>query len=397
MLFRVNLLGLFYNLLFCILSCGMKLKWLLAIFVPIYGFAVWLRNKLFDWGVLKQEEFDIPIISVGNITVGGTGKTPMIEFLIDILSRNYNIAVLSRGYKRKSKGFVLATADSTVSDIGDEPLQILKKFPNVTVAVDADRRRGIAKLMAVEPKIDVILLDDAFQHRYVSPLISILLTDYNRLFFDDSLLPLGRLREFASARYRANIIVVTKCPDSLKPIDKRILIKKMNLYPYQRLFFAVQGYGDMVRLHGSGHDKSEKLSANNLGINPRILAVSGIANPKHFDAYLRSFCKNTSTLHFGDHHDFDRHDIKLIESQFIKMKEKSPGASYIVVTEKDAARLSCMKLPKSIRNDMYVLPVKTVFMDNDGEAISKYIKYTVFSNRRGSMPSPADKANNILM
>ncbi len=375
----------------------MKIKWLLAIFVPVYGFVVWLRNKLFDWGALKQEEFDIPIISVGNITVGGTGKTPMTEFLIRALSSDYRIAVLSRGYKRKSKGFVLAGANSTADDIGDEPLQIFKKFPGVTVAVDADRRHGIRELMALEPKIDVILLDDAFQHRYVSPLISILLTDYNRLFFDDSLLPLGRLREFASARYRANIIIVTKCPDTLKPIDKRILIKKMNLYPYQRLFFATQGYDDMVKLHKGNYVAEERLSATNLGINPRILAVSGIATPKHFDSYLRSFCKNTSVIHFGDHHNFDKHDIKLIENRFLQLKEKSPGSSYIVVTEKDAARLSCIRLPKSIRNDIYVLPVKTVFAENDGETLTKYIKYTVFSNRRGKMPSPADRANTILI
>lgn len=376
----------------------MKLKWLLAIFVPIYGFVVWLRNKLFDWGTLKQEEFDIPIISVGNITVGGTGKTPMIEFLIRALSKDYRIAVLSRGYKRDSKGFVLAKKNSTVADIGDEPLQIMKKFPDVTVAVDADRRRGIRMLMEVEPKIDVILLDDAFQHRYVSPLVSILLTDYNRLFFDDKLLPLGRLREFPSARYRANIIIVTKCPDDLKPIDKRILIKKMNLYPYQRLFFSTQCYDDMVKLSANGsYDLSEKLSVRNLGINPRILAVSGIANPKHFDGYLRSFCKNTSTIHFGDHHDFNKQDIKLIENRFLQMKEKSPGASYIVVTEKDAARLSCMKLPKSIRNDIYVLPVRTLFAEDDAVALSKYIKYAVFSNRRGRSVSPSDKSNNILI
>lgn len=375
----------------------MKFKWLLAIFVPLYGFVVWLRNKLFDWGYLKQEEFDIPVISVGNITVGGTGKTPMIEFLIRALSKDYRIAVLSRGYRRESKGFVLASKNSTVADIGDEPLQIFKKFPDVTVAVDADRRRGIRKLMEIEPKIDVVLLDDAFQHRYVAPLVSILLTDYNRLFFDDRLLPLGRLREFPSARYRANIIIVTKCPDDLKPIDKRILIKKMNLYPYQRLFFATQGYDDMVRFSAGNFESAERLPAWNLGINPRILAVSGIANPKHFDGYLRSVCKNTSTLHFGDHHDFDRQDIKSIEHRFLNMKDKSPGSSYIVVTEKDAARLSCMKLPKSIRNDIYVLPVKTIFAEGDGEALSKYIKYAVFSNRRGKAPSLSDKSNNILI
>lgn len=375
----------------------MKLKWLLAIFVPIYGFVVWLRNKLFDWGAFKQKEFDIPVISVGNITVGGTGKTPLIEFLINSLAGDYRIAVLSRGYKRKSKGFVIASNNSTAADIGDEPYQIFKKFPHVTVAVDSNRCRGIEMLMAIEPKIDVVLLDDAFQHRYVMPLISVLLTDYNRLFFDDSLLPLGRLREFPSARYRANIIIVTKCPDDLKPIDKRILIKKMNLYPYQRLFFSTLGYDDMIKFPDSGKGAPDKLSAWNLGINPRILAVSGIANPKHFDSYLRSICKNTSTLHFGDHHDFDKQDIKTIENKFLQMKAKSPGASYIVVTEKDAARLAGMKLPKSIRNDIYVLPVKTVFTESDSEALSKYIKYTIFSNRRGKTGSQSDKNNNILI
>ena len=189
----------------------------------LYGLGVEIRNKLFDWGILPAEEFDIPVISVGNLAVGGTGKTPHIEYLIELLGHKYHIAVLRRGYKRKSRGFILADDKSTAREIGDEPYQIKRKYPNITVAVDANRRRGIKQLKKQIPDIDVILLDDAFQHRYVTPLSSIVLTDYNRALHLDKLLPAGRLRESRHELSRANMVIVTKCPIDMKPIEYNII------------------------------------------------------------------------------------------------------------------------------------------------------------------------------
>lgn len=197
----------------------------------IYGAAVRLRNTLFEVGILKSRAFDIPMISVGNITIGGTGKTPHVEYLVRLLKDRFNVAVLSRGYKRKSRGFVLAGADSTVRDIGDEPYQMKTKFPGITVAVDKDRCHGVDRLTDdnTAEDIDVILLDDAFQHRYVKPGINILLVDYHRLIIYDKLLPAGRLREPLSGKNRADIVIVTKCPKGLKPMEFRVITKAMNL------------------------------------------------------------------------------------------------------------------------------------------------------------------------
>ena len=214
-----------------------KIKKLLLPLSALYGVVVWFRNKLFDWSILPSEEFSVPVICVGNITAGGTGKTPHVEYLIELLKKDYKVAVLSRGYKRKTSGFVLADTQSTVKTIGDEPLQIFKKFPDIIVAVDGNRRRGIKKLLNIpeEKRPEIILLDDAFQHRYVKPFLSILLIDSNRLIYEDTLLPAGRLRESRAGKDRANMVVVTKCSPELKPIDFRLISKHLDLYPYQDL------------------------------------------------------------------------------------------------------------------------------------------------------------------
>ena len=195
----------------------------------LYGMGVRLRNKLFDWEIIESKQYSVPIICIGNLSVCGTGKTPHTEYLIELLSTKYKIAVLSRGYKRKTSGFVLADATSTSNDIGDEPYQIKTKYPNIRVAVDSKRRRGIDKLLAlpVAERPDVILLDDAFQHRYVAPSLSIILTDYSRLLYEDCLLPVGRLREPMSGLERCDIVLVTKCPDGIKPIEYRIIEEKI--------------------------------------------------------------------------------------------------------------------------------------------------------------------------
>ena len=220
-------------------------KWLYPV-SWIYGAVVVMRNKLFDWGIFRSKSFDVPVICVGNLAVGGTGKTPHTEYLIKLLRDKYQVAVLSRGYKRRTKGYVLATPQCTAKTIGDEPYQMYTKFSSVTLAVDEKRCHGIEKLLKLkEPSTDVILLDDAFQHRHVKAGLNILLTDYHRLFCDDTLLPAGRLREPVSGKNRAQIVIVTKCPQDIKPIDYNIITKRLNLYPYQRLFFSSFRYGNL--------------------------------------------------------------------------------------------------------------------------------------------------------
>ena len=203
----------------------------------LYGLGVGIRNQLFELGILRQNSFDVPVISVGNITVGGSGKTPHVEYLIRLLQDKAQVAVLSRGYKRKSNGYQLANDNSTMQTIGDEPYQMKQKFPSIHVAVDANRCRGIRHIINEEPtnNTDVILLDDAFQHRYVKPGINILLVDYHRLIIYDKLMPAGRLREPLSGKDRADVVIITKCPKDLKPMEFRVLSKAMNLYPYQSL------------------------------------------------------------------------------------------------------------------------------------------------------------------
>lgn len=247
----------------------------------LYGAAVMMRNKLFDWEVLQSKSFDIPIISVGNLAVGGTGKTPHTEYLIKSLCNQYNVAVLSRGYKRHTKGYVLATPESTARSIGDEPYQMHQKFPSVTVAVDEKRCHGIEKLLALQkPSIDVILLDDAFQHRYVKPGLSILLTDYHRLFCDDTLLPAGRLREPISGKNRAQIVIVTKCPQDIKPIDYNIITKRLNLYPYQQLFFSSFRYGNpLLKSVGLPFIRSSLFICETAPLKSRFFIAAGYPIP----------------------------------------------------------------------------------------------------------------------
>ena len=216
-----------------------------------YGAGVWLRNTAFSIGLLPQEEFDIPVVSVGNITVGGTGKTPHVEYIVEALYRRYHMAVLSRGYKRMTKGFILASNNMSPRDIGDEPYQIYRKYGGlITLAVCENRRKGIRQLMRIDPEINLILLDDGFQHRYVKPKVNIVLMDYNRPSYDDKLMPLGSLREPVTSLTRCDIVVATKCPTGLSPVDIRMMKKNLEQYmfppPSQQLFFSNIRYADPV-------------------------------------------------------------------------------------------------------------------------------------------------------
>ena len=227
----------------------------------IYGLAVGVRNKLFDFGILKQKAFDLPVISVGNITVGGSGKTPHVEYLIELLKDKVKTAVLSRGYKRHTKGYILADNNSTTEDIGDEPFQMKRKFDNIYVAVDSKRRHGIERLISDNDTkdTDVVLLDDAFQHRYVKPGINILLVDYHRLIIYDNLLPAGRLREPMSGKKRADMVIITKCPKDLKPMEFRVLTKAMDLFPYQDLYFTTIDYIRLKKVFGNNEGEDNEM------------------------------------------------------------------------------------------------------------------------------------------
>ena len=250
----------------------------------------------FELGILKTRSFDIPVISVGNITVGGTGKTPHVEYLVKHLKDLFHVAVLSRGYKRKSKGFIIANDKTTMLEIGDEPYQMKQKFPQVTVAVDKSRCHGIEELTSHDKRLDVILLDDAFQHRYVKPGVNILLVDYHRLVIYDTLLPAGRLREPLTGKDRADIVIVTKCPKDLKPMEYRVITKAMKLYAYQSLYFTALEYDDLQPVFGGN---SRPLSS--LKPKEHVLLLTGIASPEQMIHDLKPYTKNLTPLSFADH------------------------------------------------------------------------------------------------
>ncbi len=361
-------------------------KWLLPL-SWLYGLGVRVRNALFDVGLLKSESFDVPVISVGNITVGGTGKTPHVEYLIGLLRNICHVAVLSRGYKRKSRGYIVADKGSTARTIGDEPWQMKQKFPDVTVAVDRDRRHGIRRLTEdkSEAGIDVVLLDDAFQHRYVKPGINILLVDYHRLIIYDKLLPAGRLREQLSGKDRADIVIVTKCPADLKPMEFRVITKAMNLYPYQHLYFTRLDYEPMRPLAGG-----KPRAIDTIGKETHVLLLTGIASPGQMMLDMAPHCPNITPLTFADHHAFTPADAELINGRLAAM----PEPRIIVTTEKDAARLAGLQgLSDEARRATYVLPVRIRFMldqeDNFNENIIGYVR----KNSRNSILAKAKDDN----
>lgn len=363
-------------------SSGIKYYPLLAPLAWLYGIVVWLRNRLFDWNILSSESFDIPVISVGNITVGGTGKTPHIEHLIRTLSdASYRVAVLSRGYKRHTRGFKLVSMSSTAAEVGDEPLQIKHKFPTVTVAVDANRRRGIRKLAEQTHGIDIVLLDDAYQHRYVVPSMSILLTSFDRMIYEDKLLPVGRLREPVVEKSRANIVIVTKCPEVLKPIDYRLLAKHLNLYPYQSLYFTGLRYDDLKAVFPA--ENATRITVETLRNTPgEILLVAGIASPGLFAEYIGKYTPHARLWSFGDHHEFSTRELRKIE-KWIATSIENGGRGYVIVTEKDAARLlDCPRVSQLLKSHLYYLPLRIHFMLEQEETFNRQIKESIVRFRR---------------
>ncbi|MBB4034117.1 tetraacyldisaccharide 4'-kinase [Dysgonomonas hofstadii] len=343
-------------------------KWLLP-FSWLYGIGVYIRNKFFDWGIFKREEFDVPVICIGNITVGGTGKTPHTEYLINVLKDKYRVGVLSRGYKRKSKGFVLATSESTSLELGDESYQIKRKFPDVIVAVDGNRRRGIKEMLSLENPPEVILLDDAFQHRYVKPSYTVILSDFNRPVYEDTLLPAGRLRESPSHLRDANIIIVTKCPEELQPIDFRIISHDINAFPYQGLYFTQFSYNNLKPVFGNG---IKQLPLDSLQ-GKSVLLATGIASPDMIIKKLSDYTKDIDMITYPDHHNFRVKDIRYISERF---KGILSDNKIIIVTEKDAARLVLREdIDEEIKESLYYLPVEITFMSDENDFKDKILKH----------------------
>jgi tetraacyldisaccharide 4'-kinase len=359
-------------------------KWLMPLSWA-YGLGVRFRNLLFEMGVLKSRAFSVPVISVGNITVGGTGKTPHVEYLIQLLLKDCKVAVLSRGYKRRSHGFVLADKTATARSIGDEPYQMKLKFPKAMVAVDKKRVHGINQLLLHDGTIDAILLDDAFQHRYVKPGINILLVDYHRLIIYDKLLPAGRLREPLKGKDRADIVIITKCPRELKPVEFRMLTKAMDLYPYQSLYFTTFVYDNL-----RGVFTGKRCPLSSIGSTEHILLLTGIASPQQLIEDLTPLTSHLSPLIFPDHHSFRSKDIRRINDTFAAMN--SPKR--IITTEKDAARLTATEgLSDEVRQNIYALPVRVSFMLDQQSTFNENIIGYVRKNSRNSILAKAEDDN----
>jgi tetraacyldisaccharide 4'-kinase len=338
------------------------LRKILFPFAILYGFITSIRNFLFDIGFLKSYSFNLPVIAVGNLSVGGTGKTPQIECLIRLLSGQYKVATLSRGYKRQSDGFVLANENSDALQLGDEPFQFYQKFKNIQVAVDANRKNGIEQLLSISIKPDIILLDDAFQHRKVKAGLYILLTSYGDLYCNDFMLPTGNLRESRSGAHRANVIIVTKCPQNLSLEAQNAIKKQLNLSPNQSLFFTFIDYDDVV------YSDEKTIKVDEVKSMDKLL-LAGIAKPESFFVHLKQ--ENDECLTYPDHHHFS-------ESELQEIKKKANG-KIIVTTEKDYVRLKGSILSKQL----YYLPIKSSFL-SDADSFDKYILKYVGQSTRNS-------------
>jgi tetraacyldisaccharide 4'-kinase len=347
----------------------------------IYGIGVWVRNRLFDYNILKSVEFKLPVISVGNITVGGTGKTPHIEYLISLLKDEFKVAFLSRGYKRKTIGFKLADINSSSEEIGDEPRQIKQKFRDIIVAVDGSRVRGINKILEYNNQTKVILLDDAFQHRYVTPGLSILLVEYNHPLKDDRILPAGSLREPASERHRADIIIITKCPSDLKPIDQRLIEKDLKQHAYQKVYFSTLDYGQPKTVfEGSAPQISKEEMKKR---SPDILLITGIANALPFKAHIKNISSKIEELDYPDHYAYTPRDMHNFIEKFSTIDNPY---KYIITTEKDAMRIQAFdELDEEIKSALYYIPIQIEFLENEIKNFNHQIQSYVRNNNPDSI------------
>jgi tetraacyldisaccharide 4'-kinase len=346
----------------------------------LYGLVTGFRNWLYEKEILPSTAYKIPIISVGNLAVGGTGKTPHTEFILSALSCDWKTAMLSRGYKRKTKGFVLSDERSDSQHIGDEPFQIHQKFPHVTVAVDEKRVHGVNRLLELDPDLQLVVLDDAFQHRRIEAGFSVLLTDYANIYCHDMLLPAGRLREWKSGSKRANMIVVTKCPRNITPIEMRVIESELKPENNQSLFFSSFAYKEIIPVFADevvvDMWSLEDIKESKAG----ILLVAGIVSPEPIVDYLKTLTDKVETLFFEDHHAFQPKDINLINARFEKLDTEE---KLLLVTEKDAARLlSNPYFPDALKIKTYTLPIEVEILQNQESLFIQKIKNYVVENSR---------------
>ena len=335
----------------------------------LYATIIRFRNWLYDKNIIKSAQFNFPIICVGNIAVGGTGKSPMTEYLVRMLKQDYITATLSRGYKRKTKGFTIANENTTAIDIGDEPMQFHQKFPDITVAVGEERLVAIPQILHAKPETEVIILDDAFQHRQVRAGLNILLTQYNDLYINDFILPAGDLRDVKSSAKRAQIIIVTKCPATLDQSEKEKIIKELKPLSYQQVYFAEIIYAKPRHLF---NNVEEEISSNS-----DVLVICGIANPAPLKQFLSSHFHSYDMISFPDHHIFRSDDLKDIKHQFDKIISTD---KYIITTEKDGTRLE--KYKNELENyPVFVLPISHRIMFNEDLKFEKEIKKFIEENR----------------
>ncbi len=354
----------------------------------LYGLITGIKNFLYNYNILMSEEFHLPIICVGNITVGGTGKTPHTEYITDLLRKNFKVATLSRGYKRKSHGFRIASIDSQVREIGDEPLQILRKFPDVMVAVDRNRVHGVNMILDEAPDTEVIILDDAFQHRRITPGFSILLSDFERLIVRDHMMPYGSLRESAVNMRRADIIIISKVPENISPIQRRILVKEVDKAPYQNLYFTSMVYKDPLPVFDniSPSGNIPDLSGTE---ECGIVLVTGIANPQPLIDYLQKSFKEIIHLSFPDHYSFKENDILTIDSSFRNLK--SPYR-YLITTEKDAVRLrEFINIAEALKSAFFYIPIGIKFLNDDKDEFDNLIVDYVRNNKRNNRVSESKR------
>ena len=351
------------------------LKLLLLPVSLLYGIVIFFRNFFYDTGIFPSKEFEKGIIAIGNLSAGGTGKSPMTEYLIRLLKEKFSIATLSRGYKRHTTGFLIAEKNSTSFQIGDEPLQFKNKFPDTIISVDENRKHGINKLLSQFPNLNTILLDDAFQHRRVKAGLSILLSDYSNMYYDDFLLPAGTLREWRSGKKRADIIIVTKCPENISPVEKRIILKKIYPEPHQHVFFSHIKYGEPVSIFSKKNLSLEK--------NSSVLLLTGISNPKPLEAYLEKKVGTIIPNHFPDHHEYTIVEVNSLVEKFNSISSQN---KVIITTEKDAMRLDKPGLVEILNKlPVYYVPIEITFDEKEKEEFNKIITdYVTRTNKKHS-------------
>lgn len=342
----------------------------------IYAIVTRIRNKMFDSGVLKSKSYKKAVISVGNITVGGTGKTPFVEYIVGLLKQTYKVAVLSRGYGRRTNGYMEGRSYSNASTIGDEPCQIIRKYPDIVLAVDANRCHALDIMEAKYPDIDAFVLDDAFQHRYVTAGKSILLIDYNRPIMTDRLIPYGNLREHQDGRYRADIVVVNKCPATMTPLEAKSIKKTLNLKAYQKLYYSVIKYDSLRRLSDG--------APLELTTDYDVLLVTAIANANPLIEHLSNACHQLSDIRYEDHHKYTSSDINRINKEFNAIPTDK---KIVVVTSKDESKLFHLNMPNELADSLYVMDITVDFLFGKKNDFDKEIIDYVRKNKGDSTVS----------